>query len=108
MNSALLFSGAWEAALTVGGSLEMWSLVLLGTFLGMTIGVLPGFGPPAAMALLFPLAYVLDALPAMALLTVNFLRRLITGHVTMPDEVLSCQPLRLIGFLYYQPHSTGS
>ena len=47
-------------------------------------------------------------LPAMALLTVNFLRRLITGHVTMPDEVLSCQPLRLIGFLYYQPHSTGS
>ena len=32
------------------------------------------------------------------LLAINFLRRLITGHVTTPDEVLLCQPLRLIGF----------
>ena len=82
MDSALLLSGVWEAALTVGGSFEMWGLVFLGTFLGMTIGVLPGFGPPAAMALLFPLAYVLDALPAMALLSGLFYGAKYGGAVT--------------------------
>ena len=45
---------------------------------------------------------------AMALLTINFLLSLITGYVTTPDEVLSGQPHRLIGFLHYQPHGTGT
>lgn len=82
MDTALHLSDLWEAVLLTGGSPDIWGLVLLGTFLGMTIGVLPGFGPPAAMALLFPLAYVLDALPAMALLSGLFYGAKYGGAVT--------------------------
>ena len=57
------------AALSALCSLKLWLLVLAGVFLGMTVGVLPGFGPPAAMALLFPLVYVLEPLPAVSLLS---------------------------------------
>ena len=49
-----LFSGVL-AGMAAAASLRLWLLVLAGVFLGMTVGVLPGFGPPAAMALLFPL-----------------------------------------------------
>ena len=69
-----LFAGVW-AGLSSVLSPELWLLVLTGVFLGMTVGVLPGFGPPAAVALLFPLVYVLDPLPGISLLSGHLLRR---------------------------------
>ena len=70
------------AALSALCSLKLWLLVLAGVFLGMTVGVLPGFGPPAAMALLFPLVYVLEPLPAVSLLSGIFYGAKYGGAVT--------------------------
>lgn len=78
---ASLFAGV-EAGLAVMASVELWLLVLAGVFLGMTVGVLPGFGPPAAMALLFPLVYVLDPLPGISLLAGIFYGAKYGGAVT--------------------------
>ena len=69
-----LLSGVW-AGLAAVCSVKLWLLVLAGVFMGMTVGVLPGFGPPAAMALLFPLVYVLDPLPGISLLSGKMLRK---------------------------------
>ena len=65
---ASAFSGVWAGVSLVATSPDLWLLVLAGVFLGMTVGVLPGFGPPAAMALLFPLVYVLEPLTGISLL----------------------------------------
>lgn len=61
---------------------HMIGLVLLGVTLGMIVGVLPGFGPPAAMALLFPLVYVLEPLPGIALLAGIFYGAKYGGAIT--------------------------
>ena len=61
---------------------SLWGLVLLGVTLGMVVGVLPGFGPPAAMALLFPLVYVLEPLPSIAMLAGIFYGAKYGGAVT--------------------------
>ncbi len=76
-----LFSGVL-AGLHAVLSPALWLLVLAGVFLGMTVGVLPGFGPPAAMALLFPLVYVLDPLPGISLLAGIFYGAKYGGAVT--------------------------
>ena len=76
-----LFSGVWTG-LCAMASPQLWLLVLAGVFLGMTVGVLPGFGPPAAMALLFPLVYVLDPLPGISLLAGIFYGAKYGGAVT--------------------------
>ena len=68
--------------LAVAASPQMWGLVLLGVVLGMIVGVLPGFGPPAAMALLFPLVYVLEPLPGISLLAGIFYGAKYGGAVT--------------------------
>ncbi len=60
----------------------MGALTLAGILLGMVVGILPGFGPPAAMALLFPLTYLLDPLPAIALLAGIFYGAKYGGAVT--------------------------
>lgn len=67
---------------TVAGDPLMWGLVLLGCVLGMAVGVLPGFGPPAATALLFPLVYVLAPLPGLSLLAGIFYGAKYGGAVT--------------------------
>ncbi len=76
-----LLSGVW-AGLAAVCSVKLWLLVLAGVFMGMTVGVLPGFGPPAAMALLFPLVYVLDPLPGISLLSGIFYGAKYGGAVT--------------------------
>ena len=76
-----VFSGVW-AGMAAVCSLKLWLLVLSGVFLGMTVGVLPGFGPPAAMALLFPLVYVLEPLPGISLLSGIFYGAKYGGAVT--------------------------
>ena len=76
-----LFSGVL-AGMAAVASLILWLLVLAGVFLGMTVGVLPGFGPPAAMALLFPLVYVLEPLSAISMLSGIFYGAKYGGAVT--------------------------
>ena len=79
---ASLFSGVWAGLSVVASSPELWLLVFAGVFLGMTVGVLPGFGPPAAMALLFPLVYVLEPLTGISLLAGIFYGAKYGGAVT--------------------------
>lgn len=78
---ASLFSGM-TAGLAVFSSPELWLMVPAGVLLGMVVGVLPGFGPPAAMALLFPLVYALDPLPGISLLAGIFYGAKYGGAVT--------------------------
>lgn len=66
----------------VCGDPLLWLLILAGTLLGMVVGVLPGFGPPAAMALLFPLTYVMPPLPGIAMLAGIFYGAKYGGAVT--------------------------
>ena len=76
------FSGLWTGLAALGADPALWLMVFGGVFMGMTVGVLPGFGPPAAMALLFPLVYVLDPLPAISLLAGIFYGAKYGGAVT--------------------------
>ena len=78
---ASLICGITEG-LSVFSSPELWLMVPAGVFLGMVVGVLPGFGPPAAMALLFPLVYSLDPLPGISLLAGIFYGAKYGGAVT--------------------------
>ena len=71
-----------EGLFAVGGDPLLWLLVLAGVLLGMIVGVLPGFGPPAAMALLFPLTYVMPPLPGIAMLAGIFYGAKYGGAVT--------------------------
>jgi len=43
-------------------------LMLLGTFIGVVVGVLPGIGSTQAMALMIPLTWKMDVIPALTLL----------------------------------------
>ncbi|MBI1736217.1 MAG: tripartite tricarboxylate transporter permease [Candidatus Rokubacteria bacterium] len=43
-------------------------MALLGSVLGTLVGVLPGLGPTAAIAILFPLTTVLTPVPAIIML----------------------------------------
>lgn len=81
LDTAALY-GMTQGLLAVAADPLMWSLVLLGSVLGMIVGVLPGFGPPAAMALLFPLVYVLAPLPGISLLAGIFYGAKYGGAVT--------------------------
>ena len=51
-------------------ALTPWNLVyaLLGAFIGTAIGVLPGLGPPATIALLLPVTYGMDSVSAVIML----------------------------------------
>ena len=77
-----LVSQAWAALCAFPLSPSLWLLVFIGVFAGMAVGVLPGFGPPAAMALLFPLVYTLDPLPGISLLAGIFYGAKYGGAVT--------------------------
>jgi putative tricarboxylic transport membrane protein len=49
-------------------SLDNLMMCVLGVVLGTVIGVLPGLGPPATIAMLLPLTYKLDPTGAMIML----------------------------------------
>ena len=72
----------YEGFSAVSGDPMLWLLVLAGTLLGMVVGILPGFGPPAAMALLFPLTYVMPPLSGIAMLAGIFYGAKYGGAVT--------------------------
>lgn len=77
-----LYSGVCAGFSSLIAAPSLWMLVFFGVFCGMTVGVLPGFGPPAAMALLFPLVYTLDPLPGISLLAGIFYGARYGGAVT--------------------------
>lgn len=47
---------------------NLW-MAILGSFLGTIVGILPGLGPSATIAMLIPLTYGMDATSAMIMLT---------------------------------------
>ncbi|MDH4051298.1 MAG: tripartite tricarboxylate transporter permease, partial [Rubrivivax sp.] len=54
--------------LSVAVSLQNLAYAFVGALLGTLIGVLPGLGPLATMAMLMPSVYTLDATPALIML----------------------------------------
>src|SRR4030067_1604921 len=57
-------------ALGFGGAFKLWNLFFcfLGVMLGTLIGVLPGIGPTATIAMLLPLTFTLSPVSALIML----------------------------------------
>jgi putative tricarboxylic transport membrane protein len=69
-------------------------MCLSGVFLGTLVGVLPGFGPVAAMAILLPLTFKMPAVTSMIILTGIFYGAMYGGSTTsilvnIPGETAS-------------------
>ncbi|MCJ7664911.1 MAG: tripartite tricarboxylate transporter permease, partial [Desulfobacterales bacterium] len=72
---------------------NLW-MALLGSFLGTIVGVLPGLGPVATMAILIPLTYGMNPIPAMIMLTCIYYGSKYGGSTTsilvnLPGEAAS-------------------
>ncbi|NUL46440.1 tripartite tricarboxylate transporter permease [Cellulosimicrobium funkei] len=55
---------------------------LLGCVLGMLVGILPGFGPPAATALLLPVTFVIGPIPGIIMMAAIFYGSAYGGTIT--------------------------
>lgn len=55
---------------------------LLGCALGMVVGILPGFGPPAAMALLLPVTFVIGPIPGIIMIAAILYGSMYGGTIT--------------------------
>jgi putative tricarboxylic transport membrane protein len=76
---------------TVSNLLSGFSVVLtpanlifaaIGCTLGMIVGILPGFGPPAAMALLLPVTYVVGPVPGIIMIAAILYGSMYGGTIT--------------------------
>lgn len=67
-----------------GTALTWWNLVycLIGVTVGMLVGVLPGLGPTTATALLIPLTFGMDPVPAIIMLSGIYYGSMYGGTVT--------------------------
>src|SRR5512137_2403725 len=79
-----------------GVALTPWNLMyaLAGAMIGTAIGVLPGLGPPATIALLLPVTYGMDATSAVIMLSGIFYGAQYGGSTTsilmnIPGEAAS-------------------
>src|SRR5512135_403726 len=54
----------------------------LGAFLGTMVGILPGLGPSATMAIILPITFGMDPTPAMIMLTSLYLGAMYGGSTT--------------------------
>ncbi len=54
----------------------------LGCALGMIVGILPGFGPPAAMALLLPVTFVIGPIPGIIMIAAILYGSMYGGTIT--------------------------
>ncbi len=54
----------------------------LGAFLGTMVGILPGLGPSATMAIILPITFGMDATPAMIMLTSLYYGAMYGGSTT--------------------------
>jgi len=73
---------------------EILAFAVIGCGLGMMTGVLPGFGPPAATALLLPLAFVLDPTASIVMIAAIYYGSMYGGTITsvllnVPGEISS-------------------
>ena len=57
-------------------------LMLIGTLIGVVVGVLPGIGASQAMALMIPLTWKMDIIPAFVLLTSIYATSKFGGSLT--------------------------
>jgi putative tricarboxylic transport membrane protein len=81
-------------------ALTPWNILygLVGAVLGTAIGVLPGLGPPATIALLLPVTYKLDPVSAVIMLSGIFYGAMFGGSTTSillnipgePASVVTC------------------
>ena len=55
---------------------------LIGCFVGTLVGVVPGFGPAAAIAILIPLTFTLDPTPAIIMLAAIYYGAMYGGTIT--------------------------
>jgi putative tricarboxylic transport membrane protein len=55
---------------------------LIGCFLGMVVGILPGFGPPAATALLLPVTFVIGPIPGIIMMAAILYGSMYGGTIT--------------------------
>lgn len=55
---------------------------LAGCVLGMVVGILPGFGPPAAMALLLPVTFVVGPIPGIIMIAAILYGSMYGGTIT--------------------------
>ena len=83
-------ASGFAAALTPGNLL----MAFVGSLLGTLVGVLPGLGPTAAIAILFPLTSVLGPVPAIIMLSSIYYGAMYGGSTTaillnIPGEVAS-------------------
>jgi putative tricarboxylic transport membrane protein len=83
-------AGGFSVALTP------WNLwyAFVGAMIGTAIGVLPGLGPPATIALLLPVTYGMDATSAVIMLSGIFYGAMYGGSTTsillnIPGEAAS-------------------
>ncbi|KEQ02784.1 tripartite tricarboxylate transporter permease [Pseudorhizobium pelagicum] len=56
--------------------------LLVGAFVGMTIGVIPGFGPAAGIALLLPVTFGMDPVGAVMMLSAIYYGAMYGGSIT--------------------------
>ncbi|MGV9800476.1 tripartite tricarboxylate transporter permease [Mycobacterium sp. NPDC003449] len=71
----------------IGGFAEILTptnllFALAGCVLGMVVGILPGFGPPAAMALLLPVTYVVGPVPGIIMIAAILYGSMYGGTIT--------------------------
>ena len=62
------FLGNLVLGFSVAGTLDNLVYCFIGTVLGTAVGVLPGLGPTATIALLLPFTFALDPLPSLIML----------------------------------------
>lgn len=55
---------------------------LAGCVMGMVVGILPGFGPPAAMALLLPVTYIVGPIPGIIMIAAILYGSMYGGTIT--------------------------
>ena len=60
---------------------NMW-MALLGCFLGTLVGILPGLGPSATIAILLPITFGMDATPAMIMMCAVYYGAMYGGSTT--------------------------
>src|SRR5512138_1423555 len=67
-----------------GTAMTGWNLFycLLGVTIGMLVGVLPGLGPTTGIALLLPITFSMEAIPAIIMLSGIYYGAMYGGTVT--------------------------
>src|SRR5690606_40626030 len=68
----------------------LWSVV--GVLLGTLIGALPGLGPVAGIAVLLPLSFTLETVPALVLLMATYQAASKAGRISPTSTTVPAEP----------------